>query len=494
MTRSSGFASTVSPVLTLILGILIGWRLGPEPAFRSGSDNPPGRVTLTGSNGGLSEPDPATGDPAMISSLPAGTPHSAAADAEVIDGADALQFFPEAIADKPRSLSTDDSRPKTAVIADSASLQPDQKFDEDVWRAELSGLTAEQADELIAIRKRLGKLPARTPGDTAEPFPALPGPLSASSAASAEPGHLPFLTDAEMRPAIALTGSEQTESPAVQRSSRLESNTVGSTHVSSQHPTASPSEERDDVDNQPGTASTITRFRGAVEDVYQLNIRNQKTPGYRRSEIVIVGASQTSESRIASAGAGPDGSETVSGGDTGSTSAAISWLTRIDLHPGETALTGNLYDVAIDGDGWFAVEHNGRRLFTRAGLLCQTDNGRLGLRTPLGHLPLVPEIRIDTSPGRLLIAENGVVNIAAVSGDGKNERREVGRIIPVCFSNESALQRTGSGLLTETTESGLAFPEVTARLKQGYLEQSSVNASVEEATVEELIRFAELLD
>ena len=96
MIRSSTLASTVTPVVTLVLGILIGWRLGPEPAFRSGSRvDVPGRVTLTGADQPF-DGDPESGTAAEITSLPGGEPATLDEDPPA-DADAAVQYFPEAL-------------------------------------------------------------------------------------------------------------------------------------------------------------------------------------------------------------------------------------------------------------------------------------------------------------------------------------------------------------------------------------------------------------
>ncbi len=156
-------------------------------------------------------------------------------------------------------------------------------------------------------------------------------------------------------------------------------------------------------------------------------------------------------------------------------------------------LTGNPLDVALEGEGWLMVEHGDRRCVTRCGLLCWTDDGRLGLRTSLGALPLVPAVRAGEAAGRLLIAEDGAVTIAVPSeGDGESSQT-VGRIVLFAFPNESALERLPGGLLVETAESGQAFEFAGAVVKQGYLEESAADPNRDHAAAEELLQFADQL-
>ncbi len=490
MTGSHSISSTVVPVATLLLGIAIGWRLGPEPAFHSSqSFDQSGRVTLAGSTDGLFVADPESGAPAEIASLPDGVValgDTVAADSEE----DAIQYFPEAVsgeesspAERPVSLGPPDHQ------ADGRkSVEP---FDEDVWRGELTGLTDEQADELVAIRKRLGNVAARTPGVASEAFPSLSGPSSGAGAEGAQPGLLTLPDLGQLRPAIELASGEGTVT-----NSKAGTSDDASDRTTEDVPGFAGRGGDGDAAAVAGSLSpAIAKFRQAVEDALRLNLRNQKTPGYRRSEVVVVGVEESPGQRGHSVPSDAGQSESRPEVQPSVTGSEVTWLTRLDARHGEAILTGNPLDVAIDDKGWLMVEQGERRCVTRSGLLSILKDGRLGLRTSQGLLPLVPEVRVPSaSTGWLNIAGDGSVTIASPSDEGGDQGPVVGRIVPVCFPNESALERLPSGLLVETADSGSAFEAVGAILKQGYLESSTVDPAREQAAAEELLRFADQLE
>lgn len=475
MTRSQSISSTVVPVATLILGIAIGWRLGPEPAFQSGhTSEPSGRVTLAGSADGLFRSDPESGSPAEIDSLPDGV--ASLGDGVVAEvGDDSVRYFPDAVSAEATAANAGPAS-LSRVAARSEGQKPVEPFDEEVWRAELTGLTDDQANELIEIRKQLGNVAAATLGVESESFPSLADGSSVSSDEDSEPRLLTLPDDNQLRPAIELASGE--------------GGSLG------QMPRETPTVATDDAPaaNHPLNPA-IERFRHAVEATLQLNLRNQKTPGYRRSEIVVVGVgdlpkvdSDSTDSDAGQAGELRGDAQTVAGSE-------ISWLARLDARPGEQILTGNLRDVAIHGEGWLMVKYGDRRCVTRTGLLCRTKDGRLGVRTCEGPLPLVPELRIPDEPvGWMIISEDGNVTVSSASDDGSKERSVLGQIIPVCFPNESALERLPNGLLAETAESGPAFAHSSAELQQGYLETSTVDPARERAVADELLRFADELE
>ena len=475
MTRSQSISSTLVPVATLVLGIAIGWRLGPEPPFESSQTSEPfGRVTLAGSSDGLFGSDPESGSPAEIGSLPDGV-------ASLVDGAaaepdgDAVQYFPEAVSADAVAFSDGQSSPGPATARPSEQ-KPVEPFDEEVWRAELTGLTDEQADELVAIRKRLGKVAAATLGVESQSFPSLSDGSSVSGAEGSEPRLLTLPDDDQLRPAIELASGEG--SPL------------------SPSPREAPTVLAEDVPAAKRQLSpAIEEFRHAVEANLRLNLRNQKTPGYRRSEIVVVGVGDSPKAVTDAADSDAGQAEEPRDDAQAVAASEISWLTRLDARPGERTLTGNSLDIAIYDAGWLMVEYGDRRCVTRTGLLCRTKDGRLGVRTPEGPLPLVPELRIPDEPaGWMSISEDGNVTVPAASDDGNKERSVLGRIVPVCFPNESALERLPSGLLAETAESGSAFEYPRAELQQGYLETSTVDPARERAAADELLRFADELE
>lgn len=489
MTRSQSISSTIIPVATLVLGIAIGWRLGPEPAFQTGPDTGgENAVALADSNQNAFAAASESGDAAVIGSI-----SESLADEEVGSSGffsrDEVQYFPEAIAEDAASRDEELSTPRQATAGPDGQ-NPVEPFDEEVWRAELTGLTDDQADELVEIKKRLGNVAAQSLGVESESFPSLPGQALASNADRAEPRLLTLPDDGPIRPAIELASGE--DSLASPNAVVAEVSAVAATEAGKTLAGNTGKAPTDDASLNP----SIAQFRSAVEATLRLNLRNQKTPGYRRAEVVVVGVENVPASGIysgvtdtaGSSGEVPDNIQAARGN-------RVSWLTRLDARPGQQILTGNPFDVAIFDAGWLMVQHGERRCVTRTGLLCRTKDGRLGLRTPEGPLPLVPEILIPDAPaGWMSISDDGNVTITSPSDEGSEEPHVVGRIVPVCFPNESALERLPSGLLVETTESGPAFEDSDVELQQGYLESSSVDPARERATAEELLQFADQLE
>lgn len=148
---------------------------------------------------------------------------------------------------------------------------------------------------------------------------------------------------------------------------------------------------------------------------------------------------------------------------------------------GDSEVTGNPMDVAIEGAGFFQVQlADGTTGYTRDGSLRVDGDGRLV--TPRG-LALEPEISIpDDSEGLLINAEGRVF----VSTTGATEPTELGQLSLARFINPSGLESIGGNLLRETVASGTpavgtAGDAGLGAIRQGAIERSNVNA------VEEMI-------
>jgi flagellar basal body rod protein FlgG len=439
---------------------------------------------LPGAAGGIFSHDPATGDAALITSVPDAI--GTATDAETVASAelreDAIEYFPEAVIGER----SHESEPGSAERSTDASpRQTVELFDENTWRSELTGLTDEQADEVIAIRKRLGAVAAQSLGVAVPSFPELP---DAPDAASAEPGRFPFSTISQMQPAIALaeSGRPQSAVPASEEPDR-------SVQATGFVPESLATGSRNDVlkgsvslDVVRRTNAAAERFRSAIQRVRLLNLRNRVTPGFKRSELVIVNvAAQTDDYK-------DDRSDNAHNSD--GEGELITWLERIDTRQGELLETNNPFDVAIEGGGWLQVEHDGHNLLTRVGILCLTDRGLLGVQTQRGQLPLVPAVRVSELPsGALVIAEDGTVSTAVSADDEESVESHSTKIVIVDVPNAAALKRVDGGLFQATHSSGQPFETRGARLRQGQLEQSNVTSDSPDAETENLLRLADVL-
>ncbi len=137
--------------------------------------------------------------------------------------------------------------------------------------------------------------------------------------------------------------------------------------------------------------------------------------------------------------------------------------------------TGNTYDLAINGKGFFQITlPSGETAYTRAGSF--QVNGQGQIVNADGYL-LNPNI---TVPQGALSVSVDVTGIVEARLTGQTQPQQLGQIQLANFINEAGLEATGDNLYLETPASGQ--PQVgnpntqgLGTLRQGYLETSNVN-------------------
>lgn len=148
------------------------------------------------------------------------------------------------------------------------------------------------------------------------------------------------------------------------------------------------------------------------------------------------------------------------------------WGTLNDMAPGAIVQTGSQLDVALAGDGFFAVETPSGERWTRSGAF-QIDAG--GTLVDLGGNPVLGEggkITFDASETEITITADGTVMTASGSK---------GKLRIVEFADPQALSREGDNLYS----GGEPQPAVETRAVQGAIERSNVSGVSEMA---EMIR------
>jgi flagellar basal-body rod protein FlgG len=147
-----------------------------------------------------------------------------------------------------------------------------------------------------------------------------------------------------------------------------------------------------------------------------------------------------------------------------------------NLHiQGSLTSTGNKFDLALTGNGWFQVQGaDGGTLYTRAGAFNTNANGELV--TADGYL-VEPSITVPTNTVEVIVNKTGEV-FARI--DGQTALQQLGQLQLANFANEAGLEPLGDNLFKETTASGPANTGVPgdpgfADVEQGYLENSNVD-------------------
>lgn len=137
--------------------------------------------------------------------------------------------------------------------------------------------------------------------------------------------------------------------------------------------------------------------------------------------------------------------------------------------------TGNTYDLAIDGQGYFQVQlPSGDLAYTRAGSFQLSDQGELV--TTDGYL-VQPNITIPQGATSVTVSKTGEVQVKI---DGQTDLQTVGQLELATFVNEAGLEAVGSNLYLETSASGQPTVSTPTEpgfgsLSQGFVEASNVN-------------------
>lgn len=185
-------------------------------------------------------------------------------------------------------------------------------------------------------------------------------------------------------------------------------------------------------------------------DVIANNLANMNTSAYKREELKF--DEYVHQSRPSQWQKGPQSIDFV-----------VTPGTIRDLSEGSIEQTGNTLDVAINGNGYFAV---------------QTPRGERYTRN--GHFSLNAEGQIVTEAGDPLLGDGGPLTIAQEDGnvtigaDGvvSGDQGQIGKFQVVRFNNERQMRKEGDTYLSTTEVATPADGGFT--LKQGMLEKANI--------------------
>lgn len=153
-----------------------------------------------------------------------------------------------------------------------------------------------------------------------------------------------------------------------------------------------------------------------------------------------------------------------------------------DLTSGALMDTGRKLDVALEGDGWLAVQNNqGEEVFTRSGSMQIDVNGLMRLAS--GEMVMGNGGPVALPPfDNIQIGQDGTVSIVPVGGP-PDQMVEVDRL-KLVNPPGNALEKGEDGFMRRKPGEALDGPEPAdgaMRVATGFLESSNVNA------VEEMI-------
>ncbi|CAM5462268.1 flagellar basal-body rod protein FlgG [Aquamicrobium terrae] len=137
--------------------------------------------------------------------------------------------------------------------------------------------------------------------------------------------------------------------------------------------------------------------------------------------------------------------------------------------------TGNSFDLALNGKGWFQIEAaDGSTLYSRSGTFNTNATGQL---VTMDGANLIPAITVPADAVEVIVNKSGQVFARM---DDQVDLMELGQLTLATFSNEAGLAPLGDNLFQETPASGPANVGIPgdpgfATIEQGYLENSNVD-------------------
>jgi len=142
---------------------------------------------------------------------------------------------------------------------------------------------------------------------------------------------------------------------------------------------------------------------------------------------------------------------------------------------GTLAQTGNPYDMAINGTGYFQIlQPNGQTVYTRDGSFQTNQSGQL---VNSSGYQVLPNVTIPANATSVTVGTDGTVSITT---PGTQVATQVGQLQLASFVNPQGLQPLGGNLFAATTASGAATagaPQTNGlgSTNQNYLESSNVD-------------------
>ncbi len=158
--------------------------------------------------------------------------------------------------------------------------------------------------------------------------------------------------------------------------------------------------------------------------------------------------------------------------------------TWIDMSAGALERTGNALDVAINGDGFFAVQTQRGVRYTRNGSFQINPSGQLVTAQGDPVLGDGGPITFQPTDRQISISPDGTISVREGNSKADSQR---GKLRLVSFANPRQLQKDGNGTFNYAGNDAPVEAK-TATIAQGALEKSNVRAVVEMSRMIEITR------
>jgi flagellar basal-body rod protein FlgG len=221
-------------------------------------------------------------------------------------------------------------------------------------------------------------------------------------------------------------------------------------------------------------------------DTISNNLANVSTTAYKRVRPIF---EDLLYQNIRTPGLNEDSASYVPAGLQAGNGARISATQRINS-VGSLVQSQNPLDMAINGNGYFAVSTPNGVAYTRAGNFMRNDKGQIV--TANGNVLLGQSSIASASSSSTGIVIPAKATSIAIGSDGTvsyslsdtNASTQADQIAMVNFANPTGLASAGGGLYFETMSSGDAQTGVAGKdgfgsISQYYTEQSNVNVAEE---------------
>jgi flagellar basal-body rod protein FlgF len=140
---------------------------------------------------------------------------------------------------------------------------------------------------------------------------------------------------------------------------------------------------------------------------------------------------------------------------------------RLDLGQGEIKATGNPLDLALEGQGFFAIQTSNGIRYTRDGAFSRSSTGVL--QTAQGEPVLDPNQKSITIPtGSIYVAPDGSISVSTANGS-----MIVGRVGAFDFTEKFVLTAEGANRFSAN---GAKPIPATASIEQGSVEGANEDA------------------
>ncbi len=147
-----------------------------------------------------------------------------------------------------------------------------------------------------------------------------------------------------------------------------------------------------------------------------------------------------------------------------------------DMSPGSIQQTGNPLDVAIDGEGFLAVQTPAGERYTRNGALQINAAGQLVTNEGMPVLGENGPITLQNSDHNIIISQDGRVSVNEANVSRTEGYR--GKLRVVTFARPQDLQKDGSSNF-QAPDGVTPQPIPVVKVQQGALEKSNVNSVLE---------------